>query len=77
MSIRNIMKKIDYHSQHFMELNQIDLVNLNGGGFFKWLFGNIAWEAVKSITVDAPIREGSVPDQEMSGGYYVMPSDNA
>ena len=71
------MKKIDYQSQHFEEMSQIDLVNLDGGGFLEWLFGNLAWEAAKSTVLYSPIREGSVPDLEMSGGYYVMPSDNA
>ncbi len=71
------MKKIDYRSQHFEEMNHIDLVNLNGGGFLTWILANLAWEVLKNEITKSPIREGEMPELEMSGGYYVMPSDNA
>ena len=71
------MKKLDYSNQHFKEMSQIDLMNVKGGGFWSWLIGNLLWESAKSVALDAPVREGSVPQLEMSGGYYVMPSDNA
>ncbi len=71
------MKKIDYRSHHFEEMNHIDLVNLNGGGFWTWFVGAALWDLTKAALTASPIREGEVPELEMSGGYYVMPSDNA
>lgn len=71
------MKNLSYDSQNFQELSQIDLTNLNGGGILKWIVENLIWEASISLLTSSPGREGPLPEPKMSGGYYVMPSDNA
>lgn len=71
------MKNLSYDSQNFQELSQIDLTNLNGGGILKWIVENLIWEASISLLTSSPGRVGPLPEPKMSGGYYVMPSDNA
>ena len=71
------MKNLSYDSQNFQELSQIDLTNLNGGGILRWIVENLIWEASISLLTASPGREGPLPEPKMSGGYYVMPSDNA